>query len=100
MTIIYPEEPLDPLYPTTDTDFLPAASTTITSAQVVPLVAYEHPQSSAASIWTITHNLNFFPNVTVLDSAGTQVEGELAYLSRNQLQIEFAVPISGTAFLS
>jgi hypothetical protein len=69
MTIIYPEEPLDPLYPTTDTDFLPAASTTITSAQVVPLVAYEHPQSSAASIWTITHNLNFFPNVTVLGSA-------------------------------
>lgn len=100
MTLIYPEEPLDPLYPTTDTDFLPAAPTTLTSSQVVPFVAYEHTQPSASATWTITHNLNFYPNVTVLDSAGTQVEGELAYLTRNQLQIEFAVPISGTAYLS
>ncbi len=35
-------------------------------------IFYVHTQASASAIWTINHNLNGQPAVTVLDSAGTQ----------------------------
>lgn len=100
MSSLYPEEPLDPLYPTTDTDYLPASPTVITSSQVVPLVAFSYDQPSPAATWTITHNLNFFPNVTVIDTGGTQIEAELVYPSRNELTITFTSPVAGSAYLS
>ena len=67
---------------------------------VVPDLAYAHTQSVASATWTINHNLDFYPNVTVVDSAGTIVEGEIAYTSRNQIVLTFSAAFSGTAYLS
>lgn len=63
-------------------------------------VAYVHTQSSAATTWNIVHNLGFHPNVTVLDSAGTTVEGDLEYVSLNEINVRFAQGFSGKAYLS
>lgn len=52
--------------------------------------------SSTSSV-TVTHNLNKYPSVTVIDSAGDEVEGSVDYLSLNQLTITFSAPFSGTA---
>jgi hypothetical protein len=61
---------------------------------------YLHQQAVAASLWTITHNLGFYPNVTVIDSAGTVVEGTVVYLSDTALTVEFVGDMAGSATLS
>jgi hypothetical protein len=66
----------------------------------VDRVSYEHMQGSANSSWTITHNLGFKPNVTVIDSAGNIVEGEIAYTNSNSLTVSFQSAFSGNAYLS
>jgi hypothetical protein len=61
---------------------------------------YVHTQPSAATIWTITHNLKFFPNVTVVDSGENYVVGDVEYLSNLALRITFAHSFAGKAYLS
>jgi len=63
-------------------------------------VSYVHNQGSASSTWTIHHNLNFYPNVTIQDSGGTIVEGEIAYTTRNTIIATFSAAFSGKAYLS
>jgi hypothetical protein len=63
-------------------------------------VAYTHTQSVASSTWVVNHNLSFYPNVTVKDSAGTIYEGEISYTSLGSLTLTFSSAFSGTAFLS
>lgn len=61
---------------------------------------YAYTQGVAASIWTVSHGLGKRPSVTVVDSAGDQVEGDVTYLDLNNLSIEFSAPFSGQAFLN
>jgi hypothetical protein len=61
--------------------------------------SYVHNQATPAAVWTIPHNLGFFPNVTVVDSSGAQVEGDVVF-STNQVQVTFSAAFSGTAYLS
>lgn len=63
-------------------------------------VAYLHTQGIAASVWNITHNLGWHPNVTVKDSGGSVVEGELIYVDVNTIQLLFSAAFSGVAYLS
>jgi len=63
-------------------------------------VAFTHIQSVALSNWIINHNLNYMPNVTVIDSGGNSVEGEIIYNNTNQLTLQFTVQCSGFAYLS
>ena len=61
---------------------------------------YIHDQTIASTTWVVTHNLNGFPNVTVVDSAGTEVVGTVTYNSDDQITLEFSAPFSGKAYLS
>jgi hypothetical protein len=63
-------------------------------------VSYDHMQGAASSSWSITHDLGFKPNVTVIDSAGNIVEGEIAYTNSNSLTVSFQSAFSGNAYLS
>ena len=65
-----------------------------------PQLGFVFYQNTPASTWTINHNLNFYPNVTVVDSAGTVVEGEMSYVSASQLVLTFGSAFSGNAYLS
>lgn len=65
-----------------------------------PSVAFNHQQGVSRDTWTIRHNLNFYPNVTVVDSAGTIVEGEITYTNKNSLVLNFQSAFSGNAYLS
>lgn len=62
--------------------------------------SYVHTQNSAASVWTIVHNLDFQPNVTVVDSAGSEVEGDIEYVSGSTVQVTFSAAFGGVAYLS
>ena len=63
-------------------------------------VAYVHTQGASSSSWVINHNLHFYPNVTVQDSAGNIVEGEIAYTNLDSLTVTFSIAFSGEAFIS
>ena len=63
-------------------------------------VAYNHVQGVATSTWNIVHNLGFYPNVTVQDSAGNIVEGEISYTNSDSLVLTFSTAFSGEAYLS
>lgn len=63
--------------------------------------AYTHQQVTPAMAWMVTHDLSYRPaGVRTVDSAGTEVEGAVSYPSDNVVRIDFAVPFSGTAYLS
>jgi len=55
---------------------------------------------SGSYIWTINHNLNFFPNITVFDSGNNIVETHISYSNANTAIIVMNSAISGTAYLS
>ena len=61
---------------------------------------YVHNQNVPASYWNIVHNLASYPSVSVIDSAGNLVIGELNYVSNNRLTITFSGSFSGQAFLN
>lgn len=47
-----------------------------------------------------THNLGKRPAVTVVDSAGTVVIGEVDYLDDNTVRLTFCAAFSGTAYFN
>ena len=61
---------------------------------------YVHTQGTAASSWSITHNLGYYPNVTVVDSTETLVVGDVTYTSANALTVNFNGAFKGKAYLS
>lgn len=48
----------------------------------------------------ITHNLGFYPNLTVRASSGDILETGIDYNSINKITLTMAQPFSGTAYLS
>jgi len=45
---------------------------------------------------TVNHNLSKFPSVTVKDSAGDEVVGQVEYVNTSQIVVTFTNPFSGT----
>lgn len=62
--------------------------------------SYTYVQSSASTTWTITHNLNTYPSVTVVDSSGSVVSGDVQYLDEFSLRITFSAQFAGKAYLN
>jgi len=58
---------------------------------------YIHTQSSASAIWTINHNLGFYPAVELLDSGRREFEAEVIHISINQCVVYLVAPATGTA---
>lgn len=62
--------------------------------------SFVHIQSVASAEWIINHDLNKFPSVTVVDSAGNVVFGNVQYIGETQIIITFCAPFSGKAILN
>ena len=61
---------------------------------------YVYVQTSPSATWVITHNLNKYCSVTVVDSADNIVFGDVLYNSLNQVTLTFAGAFSGKAFFN
>ena len=57
-------------------------------------------QATAEKKWEIAHNMGKYPSVTVADSAGSEVVGEVQYVDSNNVILLFASPFSGVAYLN
>src|SRR5580765_2043752 len=77
-----PPGPRGPVGPSAD------AASGVTVVQQVPL-AVRH----------ITHALGYSPNVTIVDTSGEQVEGDVVY-SPDLVTVTFSAAFAGTAYLS
>jgi hypothetical protein len=63
--------------------------------------SYTHQQASPSSLWSVTHNLGFLPNVRVVDTAGNTVICAVSYTNSTALQLDFnGYNITGTAYFS
>jgi len=62
--------------------------------------SYIHNQTVASTTWNVTHNLNKFPSVSIVDSANTEVIGEVEHINSNNLVIKFSAAFSGKAYIN
>lgn len=61
---------------------------------------FVHPQLVSSAVWVIGHGLGNFPSVTVLDSSGNTVFGEITYTDANTVTLTFSAAFTGTAYLN
>lgn len=61
---------------------------------------FEFSQLIPAASWSIAHNLGKMPSVTIVDSSGTQVIGEVQYTDLNNLTLSFSAAFAGKAYLN
>jgi hypothetical protein len=57
-------------------------------------------QSEPLATWTVTHNLGYEPQVTILMDDGTVVVADIDHTSLNTLVITFPTPYTGKAVCS
>ncbi|HOP80067.1 MAG TPA: hypothetical protein PLZ21_05810 [Armatimonadota bacterium] len=65
-----------------------------------PGTTYIHHQQVAAKIWRIEHNLGGYPSVTIVDSSGRYVIGNVQYLNENTIEVSFSASFAGKAYLN
>ncbi len=63
-------------------------------------VHYTFNQRVPAEVWNIAHNMNKFPSVSIVDSGGNVVIGNIDYVDRNNVQVTFNGAFSGSAYLN
>ena len=73
-----------------------------TSGDIVTITSqtYVHEQGIASEVWEIQHNLNKFPNVVLVDSAGTTFRAAVTYDSLDKCTVYMNGATTGKAFLN
>jgi hypothetical protein len=61
---------------------------------------FNFQQDVPSTEWVINHNMSYYPSVTVVDSAGTVVTGEVSYQNSNTAIVKFSAAFAGKAYLS
>lgn len=77
---------------------------TYLTGKLVPIGAvftniFEFEQAEPAEIWKINHKLARYPQVTIVDSSGRVVVGEVKYVDNMNVEVYFNGGFSGKAYL-
>jgi hypothetical protein len=59
-----------------------------------------HDQSTPSATWTIIHGLNKRASITVVDTAGTVIVGQIDYTDDNNVVLTFNNSFSGYAYFN
>ena len=62
--------------------------------------SFTYTPADARTLYEITHNLGYRPNVMVVDSFGTEYFGTVVYTNTSSLTITFTSAVYATAYLS
>lgn len=66
-----------------------------------PREAFRYVQNAPIALWTIVHNLGFYPaGIRIEDSAGQEASAEVSYPDISTVRLEFSEPMAGVAYLS
>ena len=63
-------------------------------------ISYTHSQNAVSNNWVIAHNLGYYPNIQIFDSANNMVEGNVTHSNTFSLTVSFSAGLSGIAYLS
>lgn len=63
-------------------------------------LTFVYTQDVPAATWVVVHNMNKYPSVSVVDSSGQQVYGEVRYQDLNTVVLVFSAPFGGSANLN
>lgn len=72
----------------------------ITPSTLKLVTNYVHEQAIASDTWTINHNLNKYPSVTLTYTSGEVFIANTEYTSLNQIIIRLDAATSGYAYLN
>jgi len=61
---------------------------------------FVYEQGIASDVWVITHNLNKYPSITLVDSAGTVFKAKEEYNNANQITVYLNGATTGKAYLN
>ena len=61
---------------------------------------FVYEQGIASDTWVIEHNLNKYPSVSLVDSAGTQFDADVEYNDENTCTVRMNGATTGKAFLN
>lgn len=61
---------------------------------------YVWETSVSSSVWEIPHPMNKYPAVSIVDSAGSLVHGDVEYISESMVKVTFSSGFSGKAYLN
>jgi hypothetical protein len=61
---------------------------------------YVYTQSTPTTLINLSHALNKYPSVEVLDTGGNVVYPNIQYISIGMIQITFVLPFTGTVVLN
>lgn len=104
-TVAYVDDAFSDAGAAVNISFAPTSEITSTTVQAAieelrTRSRFVHDQPSASQTWSITHNMKFFPNVSIVDTALSKVIGEVVYTSENALTVTFSQSFAGKAYLS
>jgi hypothetical protein len=61
---------------------------------------FVYNQALSSAVWVIAHGLRKFPSVTILDSSGNVVFGDVVYTNEDSLTLTFSAAFTGVAYLN
>jgi hypothetical protein len=62
--------------------------------------SFIHDQIVPATVWLISHNLGYVPNVWAVDAGGTNIDGTVTVIDNNSITLTFSTAVTGKAYLS
>lgn len=65
-----------------------------------PNSSYTHVQNTPSNVWVVPHGLAKYPSVTVMDSGGGLVDGDIAFDTLNRITLRFSSAFSGKAYFN
>ena len=63
-------------------------------------LTYVHTQNSPSTTWNVAHNLGKLPSITIVDSGGTEVVGEVTHTDSDNAVLTFSAAFSGKAYVN
>jgi hypothetical protein len=61
-------------------------------------VSFDFTQGIPSATWTINHDLDKFPSVTVVNESKEVMIGNITYIDKDNITITFSAPFSGYAY--
>ena len=84
----------------TGTRYNDSPSCNVPPASITGDKHFTHTEAVASTTWSITHNLQKMVSVSVQDTAGNTVHGEVSYTSTDTITITFLSAVAGVAYLN
>lgn len=66
----------------------------------VPGSGFRYEQLVASASWAISHGMNKYPSVSIIDSSGASIVGDVSWVDLNNVTINFSGAIAGEAYLN